>query len=301
MTAPRTVPSPRPVARLLVALAAFGLLAVGCGGSDDDADAARDDVEASESTVDETDDDASGSTDDETDDDALRILVTNDDGVGAEGIDAVVEALADAGHEVEVVAPLEQQSGTGGTFTDGPVETEDAETASGHPALAVDGFPADTVRVALDEEGIEVDLVVSGINEGQNVGALVDVSGTIGAARAAVARDVPALALSAGLGPFEAGYEVGVDLMLDWIDENLDVLLAGEAEVQVTSINIPSCTDGEVRGPVDVPVATEGDFLEAQDCTSPLEDPADDTEALNNGWAAISVVPDEPDNPPEPG
>jgi 5'-nucleotidase len=232
----------------------------------------------------------------------LSILVTNDDGYSSGGIDAVVEALVAEGHEVEVVAPLEQQSGTGGTFTEGAVESQEAETASGHPALAVDGFPSDSVRVAIDELEMTPDLVVSGINEGQNVGGLVDVSGTIGAARAAVARGIPALALSAALGPVENGYEVGAGLMLTWIEEHAAAIAAGEAPLEVTSINIPSCPDGEdVEELVEVPVATEGDFLAESDCASDLTDPADDTIALNNGFPTLTVVPAEPATPPQPG
>lgn len=232
----------------------------------------------------------------------LSILVTNDDGYSSGGIDAVVEALVAEGHEVEVVAPLEQQSGTGGTFTEGAVESQEAETASGHPALAVDGFPSDSVRVAIDELEMTPDLVVSGINEGQNVGGLVDVSGTIGAARAAVARGIPALALSAALGPVENGYEVGAGLMLTWIEEHAAAIAAGEAPLEVTSINIPSCPDGQdVEELVEVPLATEGDFLAESDCASDLTDPADDTIALNNGFPTLTVVPAEPATPPQPG
>ncbi|HEU5153026.1 MAG TPA: 5'/3'-nucleotidase SurE [Iamia sp.] len=231
----------------------------------------------------------------------LSILVTNDDGYSAEGIDAVVEALVGAGHEVEVVAPLEQQSGTGGTFTEGAVESQEEETASGHPALAVAGYPSDSVRVALDELEMTPDLVVSGINEGQNVGPLVDISGTIGAARAAVARGVPALALSASTGPFAAGYEAGAGLMLTWIEEHAAALAAGEAPVEVTSINVPSCAEGEPEELVEVPVGTGGDVLAESDCTSDLTDPADDVEGLNHGFPTLTVVPAEPATPPQPG
>lgn len=231
----------------------------------------------------------------------LSILVTNDDGYSAEGIDAVVEALVGAGHEVEVVAPLEQQSGTGGTFTEGAVESQEEETASGHPALAVAGYPSDSVRVALDELEMTPDLVVSGINEGQNVGPLVDISGTIGAARAAVARGVPALALSASTGPFAAGYEAGAGLMLTWIEEHAAALAAGEAAVEVTSINVPSCAEGEPEELVEVPVGTGGDVLAESDCTSDLTDPADDVEGLNHGFPTLTVVPAEPATPPQPG
>jgi 5'-nucleotidase len=272
-------------------------LLAGCGGDDGDDPVSQSGTpDSTEEATEET------TTTTEAAAEPLSILVTNDDGYSSGGIDAVVEALVAEGHEVEVVAPLEQQSGTGGTFTEGAVESQEAETASGHPALAVDGFPSDSVRVAIDELEMTPDLVVSGINEGQNVGGLVDVSGTIGAARAAVARGIPALALSAALGPVENGYEVGAGLMLTWIEEHAAAIAAGEAPLEVTSINIPSCPDGEdVEELVEVPVATEGDFLAESDCASDLTDPADDTIALNNGFPTLTVVPAEPATPPQPG
>ncbi len=140
--------------------------------------------------------------------------------------------------------------------------------------------------------------MVSGINEGQNVGQLVDVSGTVGAARAGVAGGVPSLAVSSGTETYD--YAAAVPIVLDWIEERRDDLLAGEAPLEVASINVPSCTEGEVRGVVEVPVATAGEFLDPQDCTSTLEDPADDTEAFLNGFASLTIVPDEPDTPPSP-
>lgn len=275
-------------------------LLAGCSGDDGDDDAVS--QSGSPDGTEETTETGETTTTTEAPAEGLSILVTNDDGYSAGGIDAVVEALVAEGHEVEVVAPLEQQSGTGGTFTEGAVESQEEETASGHPVLAVDGFPSDSVRVAIDELEMTPDLVVSGINEGQNVGGLVDVSGTIGAARAAVARGIPALALSAALGPVENGYEVGAGLMLTWIEEHAAAIAAGEAPIEVTSINIPSCPDGEdAEELVEVPVATEGDFLAESDCASDLTDPADDTIALNNGFPTLTVVPAEPATPPQPG
>lgn len=278
-----------------------GVLLGGCGDDDEGDPVAESGSPETTVTTESNDSTVAASSSTAPAADTLDILVTNDDGYSAEGIDAVVVALVDAGHEVTVVAPLEQQSGTGGTFTEGAVESQEEETASGHPAIAVAGFPSDSVRVAIDEMELTPDLVVSGINEGQNVGPLVDVSGTIGAARAAVARGVPALALSASTGPFEDGYATGAELAVAWVEEHVADLLAGEAAVEVTSINIPSCAEGEPEGIVEVPVGTEGDPLAQPDCTSELTDPADDIEALANGFPTLTVVPAEPATPPQPG
>lgn len=277
------------VAHLALALGLGVLLTLGAC-SDDDSDPAQTGAPPSSTTTTTAPAEA----------EPLQILVTNDDGYDAEGIDAVVEALSGLeGVEIDVVAPLEQQSGTGGTFTDGPVETSEVQTLSGVDAVAVDGYPSDSVRVAIDEMGLEPDLVVSGINEGQNLGPVVDVSGTIGAGRAAVARGIPALAVSSGTSGFD--YASAAEIVIEWVEENRDAVAAGDAAVEVTSVNVPSCDAGEVRGLLEVPVATGGNPLAAQDCTSTLEDPADDVEAFTNGFATLTVVPDEPAVPPTAG
>jgi 5'-nucleotidase len=234
----------------------------------------------------------------------LQILVSNDDGYDAEGIDALVEGLLTLDDvELTVVAPLTQQSGQGGKSTLGELNVSEVATAGGFEATAVEGFPADSIRVALDEQEVEADLVITGINEGQNLGPLVDLSGTVGAARAAVARGIPALATSQGSG--EAfDYEAAVPFILEWVEEHRAALLAGEATVEVVSMNIPSCDEGEIKGLAEVEADLDGDpsqALVAQDCTTELaaEDASGDVEAFNNGWVTLSVVPDEPATPAE--
>ena len=267
--------------RTLAALAALALaVAAGCGGDDDDGAAPQSGERETTTT---------------TAPEPLAILVTNDDGVGAEGIDVLVEALrAVDGVEVTVVAPAEQQSGTGGSVTDGPVETNEATTASGYEARAVDGFPADTIRVAFDELALTPDLVVSGINEGQNLGPVVDLSGTIGAARAAARRGVPTLAVSQGLGQ-DLDYDVAAGLVVDWITEHADALRAGDVPADVVNnLNVPTCDTGELRGQVEVASATGGNPLPTSDCTSTAEGATDDVTAFTNGYATLTEVPLEP-------
>jgi 5'-nucleotidase len=234
----------------------------------------------------------------------LQVLVSNDDGYAAEGIDALVaglQTLEDV--EITVVAPLEQQSGTGGKSTAGELEVTDVELASGFPAKAVDGFPSDSIRVAIDELGIEPDLVITGINEGQNLGPLVDASGTVGAARAAVERGIPAFATSQGLAA-EPDYESAVPLILDWVTEHRDELASGDAAVEVTNLNIPTCETGELRGLLEIEADLDGDggaSLGASDCTSTATEDsfAGDVDAFLAGFATIGVVPAEPATPAE--
>lgn len=234
--------------------------------------------------------------------DTLQILVTNDDGYAADGIDALVEALGDLQDvEVTVVAPAENQSGTGDQTTPGTLVAEDVATASGYPAVAVPGFPADSVLYALAEVYEEPpDLVVSGINEGQNVGPFVELSGTVGAALTAARDGIPALAVSQGLGE-PPDYAAGVDEAIAWVTENRDALAADRG--QVVNINVPTCTEGSVRGLVEVPLAVDGEGgLDPSDCTSTLEDPANDIEALLNGYSTITILDADADaDDPIPG
>lgn len=295
---PAPAPAPRrrfrATALVVAVLVLVGPGLAGCGGDDSSSSGEAGVTTTSTGT-------AEPGTAEPPDEETLRVLVTNDDGYEAEGIDTVVEALGElTAVEVNVVAPLEGKSGSGGTFTEGPVDTSEVETASGVEAIAVDGFPADAVRVAIDEMDLDPHLVVSGINEGQNVGPLVDISGTIGGARAGVARDVPALALSAGLPSDD--YEPTAEFMVEWITERRDALVSGDAPLQVESINVPACEEGEVRGLEEVPPGDGGgqNPLDPAECTSTPEDPPDDVTAFLNGFAALSIVPDEPATPPQP-
>lgn len=231
----------------------------------------------------------------------LEILVGNDDGYSADGIDTLVTALNTLDDvEVTVVAPLTQQSGQGGKTTEGELKVTDVETKSGYPAKAVDGYPADAINVAFDELGVKPDLVVTGINEGQNVGPLVDISGTVGAARAGVAHGVPSLATSQGTESFD--YESAVPFILDWVTEHREALASGDAPVEVMSMNIPSCETGTIRGLLEVEVGSDGTgALDAQDCesTKPEAELTTDVDAFLNGYVSLTPVPAEPATPPE--
>jgi 5'-nucleotidase len=291
--------------RLVAAAFAASLVVAGCGSDGGEDEPIPQSGERETTTTEETTTTSTPPTTEVAEDsedaaaaDALQVVVTNDDGVAATGLDALVTALAEVdGIEVTVVAPAAQQSGTGGSVTEGPLAASPGETASGHEAMAVDGFPADTVRVAFEDMGLQPDLVISGINEGQNLGGIVEVSGTVGAARAALRLGVPALAVSQGADAGPEDYEIAAGLVVDWLEENRDAIAAGELPAAaVININVPTCIDGELRGTLEVSTSTstEGAVGVAADCTATGDGYADDIAAFLNGYAAVAEVAVEP-------
>jgi 5'-nucleotidase len=195
------------------------------------------------------------------------------------------------------VAPLTNESGTGGRTTDGTLVTSPATTASGVPATAVHGYPADTVIWAVRDRGLSFtpDLVVSGINFGQNIGPLAALSGTVGAAREAVALGVPSLAASQGVdNGATPDFAESVPLVTAWVTRHRAELLArshGAAPLEA-NLNVPTCSSGAVRGPVSTVMAATGDAgaTTTVDCTSTSTSYADDLQAFEIGFATLTPL-----------
>jgi 5'-nucleotidase len=132
----------------------------------------------------------------------LEILLTNDDGFDSAGIRALASGLAAAGHRVTLAAPARNASGSSMSFTWGEIPVR--QVTVDPPVFAVDATPASVVvlaATALYPAGRRPDLVVSGINHGPNDGALLMLSGTVGAAIAGTLLldpPVPGIAVNAG-------------------------------------------------------------------------------------------------------
>ena len=130
----------------------------------------------------------------------MRILLTNDDGINAAGYRAIFRALSACGHDVLPVAPMQQQSNVSNHLTVRQPLTLHAVRDGQFLGLAVDGTPGDCVRVALAEcyagPAEQPDLVVSGINDGHNIGTDVFYSGTVSAALNGALCGIPSLAVS---------------------------------------------------------------------------------------------------------
>ena len=263
----------RPV---VVALIALFALAAACGSSDNGKEAASTTTTSAQPAP-------------------LAILVTNDDGFAAPGIDAIVEALRkEPKVHVDVVAPATNQSGQGENTTPGELTVTDEHTLSGFPAKAVAGHPADAVNVAFDRLHLTPDFVVSGTNAGQNIGEFAKVSGTVGAAKTAAKRGIPALAVSTGLAP-DPDYAGTADLVVQWFREHRAAIAADKGGPSVESMNVPTCTVGHRRGLVDTTVAASFHDRPAagpSDCesTTPKSELVDDVDFFLNGFATLTPI-----------
>ena len=229
----------------------------------------------------------------------LKVLVTNDDGVKADGIDAVVEGLRKVPNvEVTVVAPAENQSGKGSAVTGGTLVVTDSTTKSGYPAKAVTGTPADTIVWAIDQKGISFtpDIVISGVNAGANMGPAIALSGTVGAARAAVARNIPAVASSNGAitGPFD--FATSAAQVVKWFDENRAAIESGSlTTATVFNLNVPTCATGTTRGTVETrPAATADGYNDQPVCTSTAPNPGTDIGAYLVGFVSLANISPAP-------
>lgn len=131
----------------------------------------------------------------------MDILLTNDDGIHAPGLRALCAVLA-PGHRVTLVAPDRERTAVSHAITlHQPLRAERVAENGGPAAYAVNGTPADCVKLALlDLLGRKPDLVISGLNKGANVGVNILYSGTVAAAREAALRGIPAIAASIALG-----------------------------------------------------------------------------------------------------
>jgi 5'-nucleotidase len=129
----------------------------------------------------------------------MRVLLTNDDGIRATGLDTLRRALLEVpGVELSVVAPATNQSATARSITTRrPLEVEEVDFGDGTTGFAADGTPVDCVRLAaLGLVGGTPELIVSGINHGSNLGDDITYSGTVAAALEGVVLGVPGIAVS---------------------------------------------------------------------------------------------------------
>jgi len=127
----------------------------------------------------------------------LKILISNDDGIDANGIYALAQAMKELG-EVTVIAPRTEQSAVGHAITmKMPLRVTEYYKNGEFFGYAIDGTPADCIKIGIRNIMKETpDIVISGINHGSNTAINIIYSGTVSAAREAAIMDVPAIAVS---------------------------------------------------------------------------------------------------------
>ena len=179
----------------------------------------------------------------------LKILISNDDGVFAEGIRTLASAAAIRGHKVTVVCPDQERSATGhGLTLQSPIRAERADElfAPNVNAWGCSGTPADCVKLALYELMNEKpDLVLSGINHGPNLGTDIFCSGTVAAALEGTLEGIPAMAVSVASFQwrnFNFAGEFAMDIVENALTKNWPRTL-------LLNLNIPPCSP-EKMGPL---------------------------------------------------
>lgn len=151
----------------------------------------------------------------------MKILISNDDGVQSAGIEALVKALYRE-HEVVVSAPAGQQSAKAHAITVGqPIYIDEYKPLMekyGIKAYGIGGTPADSVKVYLEgvlqnDEALFPDLVISGINNGSNLGTDLIYSGTVGAAKEGYIHNIRSIAVSLSYRPIMTFDEAATELV----------------------------------------------------------------------------------------
>jgi 5'-nucleotidase len=233
----------------------------------------------------------------------MRVLVTNDDGVGSPGLAALAAALADEGHELLIAAPLEDCSGSSSAI--GPIAQSqgisyESVSLPGTPhleALGVDGPPALIVLLArLGGFGQPPELVVSGINPGHNTGRSTLHSGTVGAALTAANFGISGLAVSTGFGE-QIHWETAARLAAittRWLIE--------APKTTVVNLNVPNVAFDDLLGVRLAPLASFGTVrsaitdsgggklqVELRDTEVEL-DPDSDTALVARGIVAVTPI-----------
>ena len=127
----------------------------------------------------------------------MKILLTNDDGISARGLWELYTCFSKS-HEVAIVAPDREKSAVGhGITLYEPLRASKIKTDNNDPVFAINGTPADCIKLAILELlDFVPDMIISGINPGANVGTNINYSGTVSAAREAALYKIPGIAVS---------------------------------------------------------------------------------------------------------
>ena len=184
----------------------------------------------------------------------MHILLTNDDGIFAPGLTALYQHIQRLG-QVTVVAPSDVQSGAGHAISLNEIRCEFLEIEGVFKGYSVDGSPADCVKLALNKiipVDNPIDLVISGMNHGANVGINIFYSGTVAGAIEAAFYNLPAIAVSAAFDePMD--FEGAADHAFAVIEQLIDLPCG-----RVANLNIPRLSKGTPKDILIVPQSVHG-------------------------------------------
>ena len=178
---------------------------------------------------------------------SLNILISNDDGVFAEGIRSLARSAIKKGHKVNVVCPDQERSATGhGLTLQSPLRVERADELfePGIKAWGCSGTPADCVKLAISELlDKKPDLVLSGVNHGPNLGTDIFCSGTVAAAMEGTLENIPSMAISVASFKwknFEFASEIAINIAEQAIKDSWPKEL-------LLNLNIPPCEKHKIK------------------------------------------------------
>jgi len=229
-----------------------------------------------------------------TTDPAVRILITNDDGVYSPGLAALANVALTLG-EARVVAPHVEMSSAAHSITSARPLTYKRTLLNGIDAYRVNGTPADCVALGVFKWK-EANIVLSGINLGSNLGNSLWPSGTLAAARQAALMGVRGIALSTPA----LGEEVDLDAMKPWVKRVLEFLLPITA-LRLVNVNFPSTAPRGVRWTRQSVRHYDGTIVPGKDplgrqhfwfTVTPVEETEEGTDrwAVENGYVSLTPV-----------
>ena len=222
----------------------------------------------------------------------MRILLTNDDGLRAEGLIPLIRWCRKLGEVIPVVPKVEQSGKSHSIEIHKPFEVKQVQLAPDITAWSVDSTPADCVRIAVLCMGMEFDLVVSGVNRGMNLGRDMMYSGTVAAASEAVNLGMNALALSTNPENYDHATDA-LDTVWAYIQEN-DLFRHN----RLYNVNMPASPKGIRITRQGGPYYSDDFPYIGNDLYKPMgkpiwEDSGDDTldtDAVMHGYISISPL-----------
>ena len=177
----------------------------------------------------------------------MKILVSNDDGINAPGIQALVDALK-KNADVFVVAPDREQSAVGHAITiHDPLKVSKTYVDNKLFGYAVSGTPADCVKLALCSlmKDNPPDLIVSGVNHGANLGTDIIYSGTVSAATEGTLLGIPSIAISVNSFERDAKFSVAAGVVIEVIEKINEFNLP---KGTLLNVNVPNIERDEIKG-----------------------------------------------------